>query len=101
MSQFRDPKLIDSIAQKAEVKYLGTDTLEGVPMLVYQYTLKDLLGAGKDGVSKQWIAATDGLPRQIESESDIDPLNTGKTIHTKVTVSYFDYNTDIKIDPPM
>lgn len=101
LSQFRDPKAIDTIAEKAEVKYLGTDTLNGSPMLVYQYSMKDLLGPGKDGVSKIWIGATDSLQHQGESESDVDPLNTGKMIHSKTTVTFYDYNADIKIEPPM
>ena len=100
LSQFRDPKLIDAITEKAEVKYLGTDTLSGAPMLVYQYTIKDLLGPGKDGVSKIWIGATDSLQHQVQSESDVDPLNTGKMIHSKVTGTFYDYNADIKIEPP-
>jgi hypothetical protein len=97
LSQFRDPKLIDAIAEKAEVKYLGTEALNGAPMLVYQYTIKDLLGPGKDGESKIWIGATDSL---LESESDVDPLNTGKMIHSKVTGTFYDYNADIRIEAP-
>ena len=100
LSQFRDPKAIDAIAEKAEVKYLGTDSLNGAPMLVYQYTMKNLLGPGKDGVSKVWIGATDSLQHQVESESDVDPLNTGKMIHTKITATFYDYNADIKIETP-
>jgi len=101
-SQFRDPKLIDAIAQKAEVKYLGADTLDGAPMLIYQYKIKDVLGPGKDAVSKIWIGATDNLQHKVETESDYaDPLNTGKTIHGKTTVTFYDYDTDIKIESPM
>jgi hypothetical protein len=100
LTQFRDPKIIDDITEKAEVKYLGTDTLDGVPMLVYQYTIKDLMGTGNDMVTKSWIGATNGLPYQTESESDMD-LGTGKIIHSKSTVTYYDYNADIKIEPPV
>ena len=100
LSQFRDPKAIDAIAEKAQVKYLGTDSLSGAPMLVYQYTIKDLLGPGKDGVTKIWIGATDSLQHQVESESDVDPLNTGKMIHTKITATFYDYDADIKIETP-
>ena len=100
LSQLRDPKLVDAIAEKAEVKYLGTDTLNGAPMLIYQYTIKDLLGPGKDGVTKEWIGATDSLLHQTESESNFDPLGTGKMIHSKTTVTFYDYDADIKIEPP-
>ncbi len=99
LSQMRDPKLIDTITEKGEVKYLGTDTLNGVPMLVYQITIKDLLGPGDITVTKEWIGATDGLPHQTESESDID-LGTGKRIHSKSTATVYDYNADIKIESP-
>jgi hypothetical protein len=54
LTQFRDPKIIDELTEKAEVKYLGTDTLDGAPMLVYQYTIKDLLGKGNNMVTKAW-----------------------------------------------
>jgi hypothetical protein len=102
LEQLRDPKLIDAIAQKAEVKYLGTDMLDGAPMLTYQYTIKDLLGPGKDAVSKIWIGATDNLEHQMESESDVESTFTaGEITHTKTTVTYYDYNTNIKIEPPM
>jgi hypothetical protein len=100
IAQFRDSKAIDAIAEKAQVKYLGTDSLSGAPMLVYQFTMKDLLGPGKDGVSKIWIGATDSLQHQVESESDVDPLNTGKMIHTKITSTFYDYDADIKIEAP-
>jgi hypothetical protein len=100
IAQFRDSKAIDAIAEKAQVKYVGTDSLSGAPMLVYQYTMKDLLGPGKDGISKIWIGATDSLQHQVESESDVDPLNTGKMIHTKITATFYDYDADIKIEAP-
>jgi hypothetical protein len=100
LTQFRDPKLIETITEKAEVKYLGTDTLNGAPMLTYQYTVKDLLGKGSVMVTKSWIGATDGLPHQTESENDMD-LGTGKMIHSKVNTTIYDYNADIKIELPM
>jgi hypothetical protein len=60
-----------------------------------------VLETGKDAVSKIWIGA-DNLQHQVETESDFaDPSNTGKTIHSKTTVIFYDYNTDIKIEAPM
>ncbi len=102
LSQMRDPKLIEAVQQKAEVKYLGTETLNGAPMLIYQYKIKDVLGTGIDSNSKMWIGATDNLQHQVETESDFaDPSNTGKMIHSKTTITFYDYNTDINIEPPM
>jgi len=100
-SQMRDPKLIEAV-QKAEVKYVGTESLNGAPMLIYQYKIKDVLGTGIDSNSKMWIGATDNLQHQVETESDFaDPSNTGKMMHSKTTITFYDYNTDIKIEPPM
>jgi hypothetical protein len=97
-----DPKLIDELTNKAEVKYLGADTLDGAPMLMYQYILKSPGDKSKDIVSKVWIGATDNLQHQIETEGDFaDPLTTGKMIHSKTTITFYDYNTDIKIESPM
>jgi hypothetical protein len=55
---------------------------------------------GETGDSKTWIGATDSLQHQLESESDVDPLNTGKMIHTKITATFYDYDADIQIEPP-
>ena len=99
VSQFRDPKLLEAITEKAEVKYLGTDTLNGEPMLVYLYTITNMLGPGNHGVTKNWVHAADGLLRQSESEIDLD-IGTGKRVQSKTTVSYYDYDADIRIEPP-
>lgn len=101
IAQMRDPKLIEEITQNAEVKYLGNDTLNGAPMLIYQYKMKDVLGTGINSVSKVWIGATDNQQYQRESESDSESETTGKMNHTKSTSTFYDYNTDIKIEPPM
>jgi hypothetical protein len=38
----------------------------------------------------------------MESESDVESTFTaGEITHTKTTVTYYDYNTNIKIEPPM
>lgn len=102
LSQMRDPKLIEAIQQKAEVTFLGNDALNGEPMLMYQYKIKDVMGAGIDSNSKMWIGATDNLPHQIETEGEVpDPLNKGKIRRTKTTISFYDYNADISIESPM
>jgi hypothetical protein len=94
MASVRDPKMIEQIRQSAEVQSVGPDTLDGMPMTVYQYTLRNAMGLDMTSHSKAWIAAADSLPRRIETEAEIK----GKT--TKVTITYFDYNADIKVEPP-
>ena len=99
ITQFRDPKMLDELAKSTEVKYDGPDTLDGAPALVYEYTLNGALGQDVKGTSKTWIGVTDSLPRKTESEGEINFM--GKPLKTKTTVTFSDYNADIKIAPPM
>ncbi|MFL6227229.1 MAG: hypothetical protein ACJ741_00455 [Pyrinomonadaceae bacterium] len=95
ITAFRDPKLIDEVAKASDMKFVGTDTLNGAPMLVYEYTLDNALGMKMKSHAKTWVAAADGLPRKSESDGEFNGVKT----KTSMTVS--DYNTDIKIEPPV
>lgn len=91
---FRDPKMLDELKKTANVKFVGRETLDGEPMLVYEYTQTNPLGLKMKATSKTWLSATDGLPRKTETEGELD----GKKTKTVVTLT--DYNSDIKIEPP-
>lgn len=90
IKQFRD-SLELRMARYEEIKFTGTDTVDGSPMLVYQYQLKDDPATGKGGPGKLWVGASDGLPHQVETE-----IKGGKVYFT-----YYDYNADIKVEPPI
>jgi hypothetical protein len=94
ITAFRDPKFIDELAKKSDVKLVGPDTLDGRPMLVYEYTMDNAMGMKMTSHSKTWVAVADGLPRKSESESELSGIKT----RTEMTVS--DYNSDIRIEPP-
>lgn len=76
-------------------------TLEDVeaapPALVYQYKLKEAQGQSD---CKMWIGKSDGLPHKIlqKSASPMPGSSGGKNDRT---VNYYDYNVDIKIEPPI
>ncbi|MGA9772527.1 MAG: hypothetical protein WBV94_26070 [Blastocatellia bacterium] len=95
ISSFRDPKMIEELRNSTDVKFLGTDTIDGTPVKIYQYTVKNAFGTNMTSTSKAWISASDNLPRRMEVEADAN----GKP--TKMLITYSDYNTDIKIEPPM
>jgi hypothetical protein len=99
ITQFRDPKVLEQLTKDADIKFLGPDLLDGSPTLVYQYTLTGELGKDIKNTAKTWIGATDSLPRKTESEGDFN--FAGTSVHTKTTVTYSDFNADIKIEPPM
>lgn len=91
---FRDPKMLDELAKTADVKYVGAETLDGEPVLVYQYTQNNPMGVNLKSTSKTWLAVADGLPRKTESEGEFN----GQKTKTLVTIS--GYNSDIKIEAP-
>jgi outer membrane lipoprotein-sorting protein len=92
---FRDPKMLDELAKTADVKFVGADTIDGAPMLVYQYTQNNPMGMNLKSTSKTWLSVADGLPRKTETDGEYQ----GKKTKTLVTIS--DYNADIKIESPM
>lgn len=92
---FRDPKMLDELVKTADVKLVGADTLDGAPMLVYQYTQNNPLGMNLKNTARTWLSVADGLPRKTESEGEFN----GKKTKTLITMS--DYNADIKIESPV
>jgi hypothetical protein len=92
---FRDPKMLDELTKTADVKFVGPDTLDGAPMLVYQYTQTNPMGMNLKSVAKTWLSVADGLPRKTETEGEFN----GQKTKTIITIS--DYNADIKIESPL
>ena len=99
ISQFRDPKVVAELGKNADVKFIGAETLDGTPTFIYQYTFN--LPQNKDfkGTSKTWVGMSDNLPRKTETEGEMNLM--GKPVMTKTTITYSDFGSDIKIEPPM
>ncbi|HEX8163790.1 MAG TPA: hypothetical protein VF538_18120 [Pyrinomonadaceae bacterium] len=95
ISAVRDPKFMEELAKTSDMKFAGADTLDGAPMLVYEYTINNAMGMKMKSHAKTWVAVADGLPRKSESEGEFGGVKT----KTEMTVS--DYNSDIKIEPPV
>jgi hypothetical protein len=77
-----------------DVKYAGAETVNGVSCHAYTYSIDgDLAGQQWLGTGKSWIGASDGLPRQIDSE-----LNTS-AYQAKSHITY-EYNLEFKVEPP-
>lgn len=95
IKSFRDPKMLDELTKTADVKLVGADSLDGAPMLVYQYTQDNPMGMKLKTTSKTWLSVADGLPRKTESEGE---FNGAKT---KMLMTMSDYNADIKIESPV
>jgi len=84
----------ESIKRSKEVKFIGPDTLDNVPVLVYQYTVHDASGKSLLSTNKIWIGAQDGLPHRTEiAISDMASV-------IKIVLTYYDFNAGIVIEPP-
>lgn len=92
---FRDPKVLDELAKTADVKYVGAETLDGVPMLIYEYTQNNPMGLNLKSQAKTWLSVADGLPRKTETEGVFNGVKT------KTLMTLSDYNSDIKIESPL
>jgi hypothetical protein len=96
--QFRATDVEQAMAKYEEVKLAGPDVLDGSPAFVYQFRLK---GAQAPTTGKIWIGAGDGLPRKIEQEGGAPPNPGGDAGRNRLTATYYDYNADIRIEPPI
>ncbi|HWN98017.1 MAG TPA: hypothetical protein VNS63_01975 [Blastocatellia bacterium] len=94
MNQIRDSKRLDEIRKSTDVALVGADTVEGVPTLVYRYSMKDPFGMKFTSNCKMWVGLTDSLPRKMEVEGEFNKMKT------KSVVTYYDYGADVKIEPP-
>jgi hypothetical protein len=94
MNQIRDTKRLDEIRKSTDVSLVGADTVEGVPTLVYRYSMKDPFGMKSTSNCKMWVGLADSLPRKMEVEGEFNKMKS------RSTVTYYDYGADIKIEPP-
>jgi hypothetical protein len=104
MFSFLDPKAFDEYKDTivtTDVKFVGPDLIDTKPMFVYQYSsiVKGTLTGTGDlkGTTKLWVGVVDGLPYKTESDQD-SAVKPGTKTHTVVI---YDYDPNIKIDPPV
>lgn len=95
IKSFRDPKFMEELTKTADVKFVGADTVDGLPALIYEYTINNAMGINVKAHTKTWVGVADGLPRKSETESEFSGVKT----KTEMTMS--GYNSDIKIEAPI
>lgn len=87
----------------ANARLIGTETVDGKPTKVYEYTVSVTTSASgqtttTDSPQKLWIGEADNLPYRLQVSSEVNL--GGNDVTTVTTFSFFDYNADIKIDVP-
>ena len=97
-----DPATIDQLTKQiTDAKVIGPDTLDGKPMIVYQYAFSFKVndaGAESSSITKMWVG-DDSLPYKLESDGSTNL--TGKTTTSHTVNIYSDYNADFKIVAPI
>jgi hypothetical protein len=93
--QFRTEDVAQRMLKYDDIQFISTDVLDGQPVMVYQFKLKDTKGPIP---GKIWISTADNLPRKIEHEAS---SKTNPDRRMKLTTTYYDYNANITIEPPV
>lgn len=75
----------------SDVRFVGEETVNGKPSLVYEYKNKGEGNLGEND-SKIWVGKDDGLPLKIESRY--------KSGNIKTMVIEYEYDPNIKIEAP-
>ncbi len=93
ISSFRDPKLIETGI--SNVKYIGTEQLNGISASIYTYTSSaELNGQKMVAEAKIWISQADNLPVKMEVAGEVNGEKTFSTVT-------YDYTSKVSIEAPM
>ena len=82
----------------SDPQYVGEELVEATPARVYRFKLA-FPGAEGGHDALLWVGVSDGLPRKAESVYEY--TSQGVTTTRKWSGVYSDYNTVIRIEPPI
>ncbi|MFO1519562.1 MAG: hypothetical protein U1F57_07895 [bacterium] len=94
VKELKNPKMLDELRKSSDAKEIGAESVNGTPLIAYQYSLQKAFGMDLNSSNKIWISPSDGLVRKLESHGDF------AGVKTNTTIIYSDYNGDIKIEKP-
>jgi hypothetical protein len=84
-------------ANEPKFKLVGPDTIDGNSVVEFKDPAMNM--DGHPGAFRVWIGTGDSLVHKVEAEAEAKPGDASSTV--KVTITYRDYNANIKIEPPM
>lgn len=87
-----------SLKRVSEVKFVGTEMIDGVKTKAYQF--KYSYDNGESDPVKVWIGVADGMVRKCNVETAADPRQAF-SFSVKILARFYDYNAEIKIEPPL
>ena len=83
-----------------EIKIVGPETLNGMPMMVYQEVFNSEANRDEEP-RKFWIGVRDNLLYKVEIGYYFLSNSRGGLPDVKKTLYFYDYNADIEIEPPI
>lgn len=84
-------------ANEPKFKLVGPDTVDGISVVEFEDPAINL--NGHPGAMRLWIGTNDNLVHKVEAE--IQTNAGGASSRAGVSITYRDYNANIKIEPPM
>ncbi|HEX5731941.1 MAG TPA: energy transducer TonB [Blastocatellia bacterium] len=84
----------ESMKTARDIKLIGADKIDGVESLLYEYDNYDASRNTLFMKMKVWVAVADGFVRRAEGQVQ------GGARNVTIVYNYYDYNADIKIEPP-
>jgi hypothetical protein len=100
LTQVRSPKLFEGRSGESSPRFVGSEILEGLPVMVYTavYSSPEL-----KSTSRMWIGASDHLLRKMEVDGETKKQKYGGLAvggRSKTINVYYDYNAPITIVAP-
>ena len=98
VTSLTDPRKLEEYLKTAKVTLVGTETLAGSQVRVYQAAAarsparKSVHDDPDPFYLKVWVGSADGLPRRLEG--------TVLSTQTKTSVVYYDYNAKLSVKRP-
>ena len=95
MKAIRSAELAAQVREATNVSFVQPDTFNGEPTVVYNYITTKIGAASGTSNNKTWVSLKDGLPRKSEFLSNFGGFSS------KGVMTWYDYNGDVKIEPPL
>lgn len=102
LAALSNPQRVDDLfkqtgANEPKFKLIGPDTINGNSVVKFEDPAMNM--EGHPGVFRVWIGTNDNLVHKVEAEVQAKPGDASSKV--RVSITYRDYNANIKIEPPM
>ena len=102
LAALSNPQRVDDLfkqtgANEPKFKLIGPDMINGNSVVKFEDPAMNM--EGHPGAFRVWIGTSDNLVHKVEAEVQAKPGDASSKV--RVSITYRDYNANIKIEPPM